>query len=104
MVLALFSPAHRCVKEVDMDIYSVIGLMLAPLAAGLIFGVIGGGIRLGIARYMPESWLKRQILKERFKSQYSAANAIIQAQADAHPMGWRHFIGSQSTQRTKGHP
>lgn len=75
-----------------MDVYSVIGLALAPIAAAILFGVIGGGIRLFIARYMPESWLKRQLLAERIKTQYSAANQKIAEQAAAHPQGWRHFI------------
>jgi len=72
-----------------MDIYSVIGIALAPLAAALLFGVIGGGIRLAIARYMPDCWLKRQLLAERFKTQYSRANRRIAEEAAAHPRGWR---------------
>lgn len=68
-----------------MDIYSVIGIALAPLAAALLFGVIGGGIRLAIARYMPDCWLKRQLLAERIKTQYSRANRRIAEEAAAHP-------------------
>lgn len=75
-----------------MDIYSVIGIALAPLAAGLLFGVIGGGIRLAIARYMPECWIKRQLLAERIKTKYSAANHLIADAAARYPMGWRHFV------------
>lgn len=72
-----------------MDIYSVIGVALAPLFAALVFGVIGGGLRLCIARYMPDCWLKRQLLIERIKTQYSAANGRIAQEAAAHPRGWR---------------
>lgn len=75
-----------------MDIYSVIGLALGPLAAAFLFGVIGGGLRLAIARYMPDSWLKRQLLAERMKTQYSAANERIAQESAAHPHGWRHFL------------
>ena len=79
----------------DMDIYSVIGLTLGPLAAALLFGVIGGGIRLAIARYMPECWLRRQLLIERIKTQYSAANRRIAEEAAAHPRGWRDCLRSK---------
>ena len=75
-----------------MDIYSVIGIALAPLGAFILFGVIGLGVRLAIARYMPECWLKRQLLAERIKTKYSSANAKIEEQARTHPKGWRHFI------------
>jgi len=75
-----------------MDIYSVIGVALAPFAAALIFGVIGGGIRLAIARYMPDCWLKRELLVERFETQYSAANRRIAEEAAAHPRGYRDVI------------
>lgn len=80
---------------VKMDIYSVIGLTLGPLAAALLFGVIGGGIRLAIARYMPECWLKRQLLIERIKTQYSAANRRIAEESAAHPRGWRDCLRSK---------
>ena len=83
----------RVIGEVKMDIYSVIGLTLGPLAAALLFGVIGGGIRLAITRYMPECWLKRQLLIERIKTQYSAANRRIAEESAAHPRGWRDCIG-----------
>ena len=79
------------VYSVFMDKYTVIGVALTPLASAIIFGVIGGGIRLAIARYMPECWLKRQLLKERIKSHYSRANARIEEQAKLHPKGWKHF-------------
>lgn len=84
-----------------MDIYTVIGVALAPLGAVILFGVIGSGIRLAIARYMPECWLKRQLLAERIKTKYSAANKRIADQADLHPKGWRHFIGPASLRRPK---
>jgi hypothetical protein len=75
-----------------MDVYSVIGLALAPLAAAILFGVIGGGIRLAIARYMPNCWMKRQLLAERIKTQYSCANDRIAEEAARHPRGWRDCI------------
>jgi hypothetical protein len=50
------------------------GIFFGPLFALILFGVIGLGLRLAIARYMPDSWLKRQLLAERIKTQYSAAN------------------------------
>ena len=75
-----------------MDIYSVIGIAIAPFVAALLFGVIGGGVRLAIARYLPDGIVKRHLLAERFKSKYSAANGRIAEQAAAHPQGWRHFI------------
>ena len=64
-----------------MDIYSVLGLFFAPLLAAFLFGVLGAGIRLAIAKYLPESWLKRQLLKERIKTRYSAANQRIEEHA-----------------------
>ena len=75
-----------------MDISSAAAVVVAPLFAAFIFGVVGGGLRLAIARYMPESWLKRQLLAERIKTQYSAANARIAQEAAAHPRGWRDCI------------
>jgi hypothetical protein len=70
-----------------MDMYTVIAIAFAPLAATFLFGVIGGGIRLAIARYMPECWLKRQLLAERIKTQYSQANRRIAEESAAHPNG-----------------
>lgn len=64
-----------------MDIYSIIGLALGPLCAAFLFGVIGVGLRLSIARYMQDGWLKRQLLAERIKTQYSAANRRIAEEA-----------------------
>lgn len=64
-----------------MSTYALLGMLLAPLGAMLLFGVIGVGIRLAIARYMPDCWLKRQLLTERFKTQYSRANGRIAEEA-----------------------
>jgi hypothetical protein len=64
-----------------MDIYAILGVLFAPLLAAFLFGVIGAGIRLAIAKYMPECWLKRQLLKERIKTRYSAANERIEKHA-----------------------
>jgi hypothetical protein len=64
-----------------MDIYAVLGIFFAPLFAALLFGVLGAGIRLFIAKYIPDSWLKRQLLKERIKTRYSAANKRIEEHA-----------------------
>jgi hypothetical protein len=75
-----------------MDWPQILGVALGPLFAVFLFGVVGVGIRLAIARYMPDCWLKRQILAERIKSQYSRANSRIAEEAAAHPRGWRHFI------------
>ena len=76
-----------------MDGYTVIGVLIAPIISILLFGVVGAGLRLAIARYSPDGWLKRQLLAERIKSKYSAANARISQEASAHPQGWRHFVG-----------
>ena len=59
-----------------MDIW-VLGAAFGPLFAAFLFGVIGVGIRLFIARNMPPCWLKDQLLAERFKTPYSAANGRI---------------------------
>lgn len=83
--------AYAC-GNLLMDIYSVIGVALAPLFAMFLFGVIGAGFRLAIARYMPDCWLKRQLLAERIKTQYSRANRRIAEEAAAHPNGWRDCI------------
>jgi hypothetical protein len=64
-----------------MDIYAILGVFFAPLFAAFLFGVLGAGIRLAIAKYIPECWLKRQLLKERIKTRYSAANAKIEEHA-----------------------
>lgn len=67
-----------------MSEYTLIGVFLAPLAAVILFGVIGGGIRLSIARYMPDCWFKKQLLAERIKTKYSAANGRIAQEAAAY--------------------
>lgn len=71
---------------------TILGVALAPLMGALLFGVIGGGLRLAISRYMRDGWLKRQLLAERFKSQSSLANARISEEAARHPNGWRDCI------------
>jgi len=55
----------------------ILGAAFGPLLAAFLFGVIGVGIRLFIARNMPPCWLKDQLLAERFKTPYSAANGRI---------------------------
>ena len=76
-----------------MDAYSIIGIALAPLFAAFLFGVVGVAIRLCVARYLPDGWLKRQLLAERFKTQYSRANGRIAQEAAANPRGYRGRIG-----------
>jgi len=76
-----------------MTIYNTLGAFLAPLAAAILFGVIGVGFRLFIARHMPDCWLKKQLLAERIKTKYSAANWRIAQEAAAHPNGWRDCRG-----------
>ena len=78
--------------DLRMDIYSVIGVALGPLGALLLFGVFALGIKLAIARYMPDCWLKRQLLTERIKSKYSASKRRILEQAAAHPHGSRKRV------------
>ena len=46
----------------------VIGVMLRPFGALLLFGVIALSIRWAIQRYMRDGWLKRQLLAERGQS------------------------------------
>ena len=67
-----------------MSTSAVLGILFAPLAAILLFGVLGAGLRLAIARYMPDCWLKRQLLVERFQTQYSRANRRIAEEAARH--------------------
>lgn len=54
-----------------------IGAAFGPLLALFLFGFVALGIKLAIARYMPECWLKRQLLAERIKTAYSASNRRI---------------------------
>ena len=70
-----------------MDKYAVIGIALAPVGSLLLFGVIGLGIKWLIATYMPDCWLKRELLRERIKSKYSASNRRVLDQAVRHPRG-----------------
>ena len=53
------------------------GLLLGPLASLVLFGVIGLGIKWLIATYMPDCWLRREILRERIPSKYSASNRRV---------------------------
>ncbi len=57
------------------------GVLLAPLGSLILFGGIALGIKWLIATYMPDGWLKREILKERFPSKYSESNRRILEQA-----------------------
>lgn len=58
-----------------------LGVAAGPLAALILFGVIALGIKLLIARKMPDGWLKDQLLRERIKSRYSASNRRILEQS-----------------------
>lgn len=60
---------------------NLIGIALGPLFALLLFGVIALAIKLAIARYMPDCWLKRQLLAERIETRYSASNGRIAQEA-----------------------
>lgn len=71
---------------------SLVAVALGPLFAAFIFGVVGVAARIAVARYMPNGWLKRQLLAERIKSQYSRANERIAKESEAHPNGWRDFV------------
>lgn len=62
----------------------MLGAAFAPLFALLLFGVFALAIKLAIARYMPDCWLKRQLLAERIKTAYSASNRRILEEADAY--------------------
>jgi hypothetical protein len=62
------------------------GLLLAPLAA-LALGALALGIKLAIARYMPNCWLKRALLRERIRSGYSESNRRVLDEAARHPGG-----------------
>ena len=64
--------------------YSLLGAALGPIAALILFGVIALALKLCIARYMPDCWLKRQLLAERIKSAYSASNRRVLEQAAAY--------------------
>ena len=64
-----------------MNMSALLGAAFGPLFAVFLFGVVGVGIRLFIARNMPPCWLKDQLLAERFKTPYSAANGRIAEEA-----------------------
>lgn len=64
--------------------YSLFGAALGPIAGLILFGVIALAVKLCIARYMPDCWLKRQLLAERIKSTYSASNRRVLEQAAAY--------------------
>ena len=68
------------------------GALLAPVGALIIFGGIALPIKWAIATMMPDCWLKRQILVERFKSRCSASNRVVIAQSERHPNGWRDLF------------
>lgn len=70
-----------------------LALLLAPLGAMLIFGVFGQAIKLLIARHMPNGWLKRALLVERFKSQYSPAGRRIERECIAYTERARRRVG-----------
>lgn len=53
------------------------GVLLAPLGSLLLFGGIGLGIKWLIATRMPDCWLRRELLRERFPSKYSASNRRV---------------------------
>lgn len=59
----------------------MLGAAFGPLFALLLFGVFALGIKLAIARYMPDCWLKRQLLAERIHTAYSASNRRILEEA-----------------------
>lgn len=58
-----------------------IGALLAPVGALVIFGVIALSIKWLIASYMPDGWLKTQLLRERWHSKCSRANRRVLEQA-----------------------
>lgn len=64
-----------------------LGMLLGPLAALLLFGVVALGIKWLIATHMPDCWLKRQLLRERIRSKYSESNRRVLEQAVRHPRG-----------------
>ena len=59
----------------------VYGVFAAPLFALIIFGGIALPIKWVIANYMPDCWLKKQLLAERLQSKCSTANRRILEQA-----------------------
>ena len=63
------------------------GAALGPLAALLLFGVFGLGIKWLIATYMKDGKLKRALLRERIRSKYSESNRRVLEHAARHPRG-----------------
>ena len=55
----------------------LLGVLFAPLMSLFLFGIVALGIKWIIATRMPDCWLKRQLLAERFKSKYSASNRRV---------------------------
>lgn len=55
----------------------LLGIALGPLFALVVFGIMGTAIKVAIARHVPDGWIKRQLLAERFESTYSAGNGRI---------------------------
>lgn len=53
------------------------GAFLGPIASLVLFGVIGLGIKWLIATRMPDCWLRRELLRERFPSKYSTSNRRV---------------------------
>ena len=53
------------------------GILLAPLGALIIFGGIALPIKWLIASYMPDCWLKKQLLVERIESKCSSSNRRV---------------------------
>lgn len=54
-----------------------ISAFLAPIVAFLVFGVFCFWLKMLIAHYMPEGWLKRMLLKERIPSGVSEQNRRV---------------------------
>lgn len=64
----------------------VYGVILAPFGALIIFGGIALPIKMAIARWMPDGWLKRNLLAERWNSRCSRSNGRVLAQAAAYTL------------------
>ena len=60
-----------------MELPKLLGIAAAPLMSLFLFGGVALGIKWLIATKMPDCWLKRQLLAERFQSKYSASNLRI---------------------------
>jgi hypothetical protein len=64
-----------------MDMYSALGIFLAPVGALLIFGGVALPIKWLIATRMPDCWFKRELLRQRWESKCSSANRRVLEQA-----------------------